>query len=92
MEEEKTEEKVVEKESATSMIGNAYDAAEKIRIENERMEKNIKELKEIKSIELLSGKTNTGEVHKEETVDEKWAREAKIRYAGTGMDPTPSIK
>ena len=31
---------------------------------------------------LATGKT------KEETADEKWEREAKIRYAGTGMDPT----
>ena len=27
-----------------------------------------------------------------ETEDEKWAREAKLRYAGTGLDPTPIAK
>lgn len=37
----------------------------------------------------LSGRAEGGsQPIPKETEDEKWAREAKIRYAGTGMDPT----
>ena len=63
------------------------------------MEENKKLLEEIKSerkkIEkataemLINGRSYAGQAPpKPETADEKWAREAKIRYAGTGMDPT----
>ena len=37
---------------------------------------------------LVGGRSFAGQQTKQETVDEKWAREAKERYAGTGMDPT----
>ncbi len=51
--------------------------------ENDRAE-------EIEQRRILSGKTRAGGAPpKPETEDEKWAREAKERYAGTGLDPTP---
>ena len=37
---------------------------------------------------MLEGRGFAGQINKPETEEEKWAREAKIRYAGTGMDPT----
>lgn len=37
---------------------------------------------------MISGKGFAGIQAKEETDEEKWKREAKVRYAGTGMDPT----
>lgn len=38
---------------------------------------------------LINGRSYAGQQPKPpETADEKWAREAKVRYAGTGMDPT----
>jgi hypothetical protein len=37
---------------------------------------------------LVNGKSLAGQVIKAETADEKWAREAKERYKGTGLDPT----
>jgi hypothetical protein len=38
---------------------------------------------------LINGKSQAGQIPKKETEDEKWEREAKLRYAGTGLDPTP---
>jgi len=37
---------------------------------------------------LVNGRSLAGQVKKAETENEKWAREAKARYAGTGLDPT----
>jgi len=34
------------------------------------------------------GTTEAGVTPHKETEDEKWKREAKVRYEGTGMDPT----
>lgn len=52
-----------------------------LRKERERIEKASAEM-------LISGKSFNSQRQKEETADEKWAKEAKLRYAGTGMDPT----
>jgi len=42
---------------------------------------------------VLGGRSYAGQTQAPvETEDEKWAREAKLRYAGTGLDPTPSAK
>lgn len=49
--------------------------------ERKRIEKATAEM-------LVNGRSYAGQQQKEETADEKWAREAKLRYAGTGMDPT----
>ncbi len=65
--------------------------------EREKMEKATAEAKkendraeEIEQRRILSGKTRAGGAPpKPETEDEKYNREAKIRYAGTGLDPTP---
>lgn len=37
----------------------------------------------------VSGRAEAGQVPKVETEDEKWEKDAKKRYEGTGMDPTP---
>lgn len=37
----------------------------------------------------LDGQANAGQIPKVETDEEKWAKEAKERYEGTGLDPTP---
>ena len=43
---------------------------------------------------VLGGRSYAGQsgTQPTETEDEKWAREAKVRYEGTGMDPTPSTQ
>ena len=37
---------------------------------------------------MIGGRGFAGQTQKVETQDEKWAREAKVRYEGTGLDPT----
>ncbi len=62
----------------------------------ERAEKATKELVEanaetarLQARDAVSGRALAGsQPEPKETDDEKWAREAMIRYAGTGMDPT----
>jgi len=59
---------VVEKKP--SMILEAHEAAEKLKAENDRLEKNIAQLQEIKAVDTLGGKSDAGEqppVEKEET-------------------------
>lgn len=71
---------------------NPIDEAKKVLEETQKALTSITE--ERKKIEkataemLVGGRSYAGQTKKEETPDEKWAREAKERYAGTGMDPT----
>ena len=72
-EKEIKEEKPEVENKSPSMIESAHDAAEKLREQNERMEKNISKLEELKAIETLGGQTNAGEQPespKEETPEE----------------------
>jgi len=71
-----------------SLITNAEAVATRIEKANERLERNLKRFEEVQAEAILAGRSHGGGAHKE-TEDEKWAREAKERYAGTGMDPTP---
>ena len=86
IEETKIEGKKIEEispiEEAKNILVENAKMLEEIRKERLRIEKATAEM-------LISGRSYAGQVTKQETEDEKWAREAKIRYAGTGMDPTP---
>ena len=68
------------------------EEAKNILDENKKLLLNLTE--ERKRIEkaaanmMVSGRGFAGSQLREETEDEKWRREAKIRYAGTGIDPT----
>ena len=73
---------------------NPIDEAKQVLKENQKLLEEIK--KERMRVEkataemLVNGRSYAGQSPpKEETADQKWAREAKLRYAGTGMDPTP---
>lgn len=85
-EEKKEEEKKEEKK--LSPIEEAKEVnKEKARLLEE--EKKVLERREkLAAEELVGGKASAGTEPVKETDDEKWAREAKERYAGTGMDPT----
>lgn len=69
---------------------------EEVRAERALAEKTLAELKqvkedlvELKTQDILGGSTEAGsQPPPKETEDEQWAREAKVRYEGTGMDPT----
>ena len=54
----------------------------------ERMEKATEELNAAEARRKLGGTAEAGQTPKKETEDEKWAKGAKERYAGTGLDPT----
>ena len=55
MENEKKE--IKEEPKKLSMVESAHEVAEKLRLENERMEANIKKVEELKAFETLGGKT-----------------------------------
>jgi hypothetical protein len=84
----KIEEPVVEEptinpiDEAKNVLEETKKTLASISEERKRIEKATAEM-------LVNGRSYAGQAPpKEETADEKWAREAKLRYAGTGMDPT----
>ena len=82
------EKKIEAKDSSQAMIARAEAAAERMEAANKVTAELVERQERLRAVEILSGTTDAGDTPKEETEDEKWAREAKIRYAGTGMDPT----
>jgi len=76
------------KYETTPIIERAREEREKMekateaqKIENDRTE-------QIMAKRALGGDSEAGQTPKVESEDEKWAKDAKIRYEGTGMDPT----
>ena len=57
------------KEEAPNMVTSAMEAAEKLKAENEKMAAHIKELKELKAVDILGGRTESAPVP-EETKEE----------------------
>jgi len=68
-------------EEAKIVLAETQKALLEMQKERIRIEKATSEM-------LINGNTRAGQMPKVETADEKWAREAKVRYAGTGLDPT----
>jgi ATP-dependent Clp protease ATP-binding subunit ClpA len=68
-------------EEAKKVLEESKRILEETKKERIRIEKATAEM-------LVNGKSLAGQVIKAETADEKWAREAKERYKGTGLDPT----
>ena len=91
MEEQKTEkvEEVAQQPQVLNLIEEAKKIKDEMRAENDRREALLRQEQEMHTVQMLSGHAAAGYERKPETDDEKWEREAKIRYAGTGMDPTP---
>lgn len=87
MEEETTpQEEVKEEPKATTMIESANKAAEELKVENDRMQKLVAELKELQAIKTLGGETSAGEQPtptKEETPSEYNKRLEKELRDGT---------
>ena len=75
VQQEEKEEK--EEVKPKSKVESAFDAVEKLRAENERMEKNIAKIEELKAVEILSGKTDAAE--KEPEKKEESPQEYKNR-------------
>jgi len=76
------------KREDVGVIKSAKETAERIEKANAEHERLIAEEKELMAERALSGKAGISAPEKPETEDEKWKREAKKRYEGTGMDPT----
>ena len=94
-EEKKPEEKPTQdkdngnKPKTTEPIDNANKAAERLELANKKKEELLDREEALMVQARLSGRSLAGgEKPKEESADEKWAKEAKERYEGTGMDPT----
>jgi len=72
-----------------SVIDQAKEYAERIEKANIESKEILKQNQEIEARMLLGGRSRAGtQETKPETAEEKWRREAKERYKGTGLDPT----
>jgi len=69
-------------------IKQAQELLEKIHAENLLMIEERKRIEKATAEMLVNGRSYAGQAPKVETADEKWKREAKERYKGTGLDPT----
>lgn len=95
MEEKKEEEKKEEGEEQTpsstiSMLERYEKTAKRMEEATERYNSLVKEQAEIATRIMLGGNSEAGRPNpqpKKETEEEKWAREAEERYAGTGLSP-----
>ena len=70
-------------------IEDQEKATAEMKAENDRREEVVRKEKAIQEDRERDGRSNAGAKEKKETPDEKWAKDAKERYAGTGLDPTP---
>ena len=104
MSKEKTNEEVEEVEEAPeenkpdveegtktpSAIEVAEKLADRIDAGNKKAEEILVRQEELHAQQMLGGHSQAGQAPPpKETEDEKWAKDAKERYEGTGMDPTP---
>ncbi len=76
-----------------SKTDNQFERADKIvqelKAENKKKEELIERQEKLAAQEILSGHSQAGQQRAApKTADEKWAEDAKQRYAGTGLDPT----
>ena len=102
MDEEKTNRETEDKEptpedtgegdkyETTPIIERAREEREKLEAANKKKEELLDREEAIAVKKELGGRSEAGQTAKKETEDEKWAKDAKERYAGTGMDPTPN--
>ena len=92
-EEIKTEEKKEEiNNTEIDVLAEAQKVNAEMKKQNEikakLLDREEKLLARQETLRSLGGGSQVGKEIKPETADEKWAREAKLRYAGTGYDPT----
>ena len=74
-------------EEKRDMIAEANAAAEKIRIEREKMEETFKKMQELETRNILGGKSSAGEPPKPElTTAEKIKLDQQKYFKGTGAE------
>ena len=74
---------------SSEQVGKAKQTSKELKKENDEVEKELLRKEKLEERMALGGQTDAGQIPKKETEDEKWAKESKERYEGTGMDPTP---
>ena len=96
MDEEERKEKPTEdkddgsKPKTTQLIDDTNLAAKRVENATKAQKEENDRTEILMSQARLSGRSLAGgEKPNEESEDEKWAKDAKDRYEGTGMDPTP---
>lgn len=72
----------------SSLIAKADAVAARMEAANKVAEELLRRQEEILARNMLSGRAEAGSVVRIESDDEKYKREAKERYKGTGLDPT----
>lgn len=87
-EKKKAEEESKKEETGKTIIDNAEEVAERIENANKETKALLDRQEALAAKQSLGGGSEGGIRTPKETSDEKWAREAKLRYEGTGMDPT----
>jgi len=70
------------------VIDDSNKAAERLEEANAKREALLEREEALAAHKQLSGEAEAGITPKKLTEDEKWAEDAKKRYAGTGLDPT----
>lgn len=75
------------------VIDDAVKAAAETKKENDKKEELIERAEKLmdrkEALAKLGGGSLAGQAEKKESDDEKWEKDAKERYKGTGLDPTP---
>ncbi len=84
--EEEAKKKAEESAKSNSIIDEHKAEREKMDKTLEAIKKENDRTEKLQGEAILAGK---GEIQKEQSEDDKWAADAKERYKGTGMDPTP---
>jgi len=77
-----------DKYETTPVIERAREEREKLEAANKKREELLDREEQIMAKKELGGVTDGGQIPKVKSEDEKWAEDAKERYAGTGIDPT----
>jgi hypothetical protein len=70
-----------------SELDRADQIAERQKRENDRREELIKREEALAARRVVGGKADAGDTPKKKSEDEKYAEDAKERYAGMGIDP-----
>lgn len=78
----------MEKEEETNLIDKSIEVVKRLEAANAKQEELLERQEKLMILQKLGGTAEAGFAEKIETEDEKWATNAKLRYAGTGMDPT----
>lgn len=78
----------VQEERANKLAAKKAELAERKKLLEEEKEI-VAEEKAMNERKASAGESEAGVIVPKEDPDEKWAREAKERYKGTGLDPTP---